>query len=145
MNDQFAPMPPEPAGIGTPGVRGPRERRVADIVACALLWVAVCGLALISAFWFFWDLAWSGTFSSPSCGGQAEHCAEAEREAAADGGLLLLAALVIPAVALVVNVIVAIVSRATTQRRPTSRRLPLFLWPLLAVAFQALCLWIARS
>ncbi len=145
MSEHFAPMPPEPTGFAVPVPHGYRDRRVVDVIACLVLWAVVFALALISAFWFFWHVAMAGTFSSPSCTGQPDTCAEAERESETASGVLLLAVVVIPGVALVVNVVVAFANRAFARRGPASRRLPLFVWPLLAIACQALCLMVALS
>ncbi|MEU1982526.1 hypothetical protein [Nocardia sp. NPDC019395] len=68
MDDRIAPMPPEPGRFGE-SIRN-TGHRVADIVAAVVLWVGVCGLALLNGFGFLWYLAWSGTFSAPSCGGR---------------------------------------------------------------------------
>ncbi|MGW0177764.1 hypothetical protein [Nocardia sp. NPDC003345] len=121
------------------GARGGSRRRVADAVAAVVLWAGVGVLAVVSGFRSLWLVAWSGTFSSPSCTGQPDLCAEQQARMHLD--LLLLGAFGAPVLALLATVVVWVAGRRSSRRGTGRRGVPLFVWPALAVLVQAGCLW----
>ncbi|MFC9895277.1 hypothetical protein ACFVMC_16455 [Nocardia sp. NPDC127579] len=133
-------MPAEPQGFGQPIDRG-RSRRTGELIATALLWPVVVCLMAVLGYFALWVVGFSGTYSSPSCSARnsAAGCDRAAVERAGD--LLILGAVLLPVLAVIMSVVLAVVKRFTRR----FAWCPAYLWPLLCVLLQLLCLWWAQA
>ncbi|MFE6857892.1 hypothetical protein [Nocardia sp. NPDC057668] len=108
-------------------------------MATLLWWGGLVVGVIINAFYLTLTLGFSGAVSSPSCTGQADACAELQREVDILSNLLLGSVVVAPVLALA-GTVVSVISR-----RPVLKEVPLYLWPLLALLVQVGSIWYIRS
>lgn len=138
MDKRLVPTRGQPAEAGQHGGQDKGSQSGVDSAATAMLWFVVCCLVLVNAFLLISRLTLLGVFVAVECRPH-DPCTKHDVEYDPTEDLLILGAVGIPIIAGAANLVAVLASRALAKRG-YGWRWPIFVWPLLAIAIQVMCL-----